>query len=162
MEFGYTLPSQCTSPKHREKVIWRKSLVSVLLEHPGIHHSMGIIFSGDQEMWYDGLASNPSKLQIIETPRFFGQLEEMNQHFFEDITLIRVPPSYSENALTERNYGHGALHLATMKLYKSPTKFAVVVAAKDKVMFDPADFSDRLGRGVGELAAGFVGVAVTV
>ena len=97
-------------------------MVRATLSQPQISHATGIVFSGNQEYWYDGMSKEPCLLNLIENKGFFSELEDKESRYFDDVTFIRVPPSYSATTFREENYGRGALHVATMKQSRSPSK----------------------------------------
>ena len=70
-------------------------MVRITKSQPLINHATGVIFSGDQEYWYDGLSKEPSLLNLIENKGFFSELEDKESYNFNDVTFVRVPPSYS-------------------------------------------------------------------
>jgi hypothetical protein len=59
MEFGCTAASQSMPLGPQEKTIWQKSLVSITKSQPLINRATGIVFSGIQEHWYDGMSKKP-------------------------------------------------------------------------------------------------------
>ncbi len=122
MELGCTAATQSMGVNQQEKTIWRKSMVRATLSQPQISHATGIVFSGNQEYWYDGMSKEPCLLNLVENKGFFSELEDKESCYFDDVTFIRVPPSYSATTFREENYGRGALHVATMKQSRSPSK----------------------------------------
>jgi hypothetical protein len=64
----------------------------------------------------------PCLLNLVENKGFFSELQDKESRYFNDVTFIRVPPSYSATTFREENYGRGALHIATMKQSRSPSK----------------------------------------
>ena len=122
MELGCTAATQSMSVEHQEKTIWRKSMVRATLRGPQIDHATGIVFSGNQEYWYDGMSKEPHLLNLVENKGYFLDLQDAESRYFDDVTFVRVPPSYSVTTFREENYGRGALHVATMKQSTSPSK----------------------------------------
>jgi hypothetical protein len=122
MELGCTAATQSMGVDQQEKTIWRKSMIRATLTGPQIDHATGIVFSGNQEYWYDGMSKEPCLLNLVENKGFFSELQDAESRYFDDITFIRVPPSYSATTFREENYGRGALHVATMKHSRSPSK----------------------------------------
>jgi hypothetical protein len=93
------------------------------------------------------LSKEPSLLNLIENKGFFSELEDKESYNFDDITFVRVPPSYSATTLDEQNYGRGALHIATMKQSRSPSKRWRDLGYKGnvKATYSPSEFA-RLTR----------------
>jgi hypothetical protein len=71
MEFGCTAASQSMELNRQEKTIWRKSMVLITKSQPLINDATGIVFSGNQEHWYDEMSKDTSTfLRQIETRQF--------------------------------------------------------------------------------------------
>jgi hypothetical protein len=74
---------------HQEMTIWRKSMVSITKSQPLIYHATGIVFSGNQEHWYNGMSKDtPIFLKQIETRQFFDELQDLSSYSFHSVTFI--------------------------------------------------------------------------
>jgi hypothetical protein len=127
----------------QEITIWRKSMVRATLSQSQISHATGIVFSGNQEYWYDHMSKEPCLLNLDKNKGFFSELHDKESRYFDDITFIQVPPSYSATTFREENYGRGALHVATMKQSRSPSKRWLDKGHEGNVKrtYSPAEFA---------------------
>jgi hypothetical protein len=144
MQFRCTAASQSMDLSHQEKTIWEKSMVSITKIQPLKNHTTEIVFSGNQENWYDGMSKDtPTFLRQIETRQFFDELKDLSSYSFNSVTFIRVSPSYSKTAYQDQNYSRGGLHLVTMEKSRSPSKRWLVGGPKAQIKgtYNPSDFS---------------------
>ncbi len=96
MELGSTYATQSMRSGYQEKICWRKSLVSVIKQQPQIYHATAIIYSGNQEHWYDGISKdNPTFIEKINPSEFFKTLKNLTKYFskrspsFESLQAIQ-------------------------------------------------------------------------